>query len=177
MPRPPASDPYEVLGVSPEASPAEVRRAYLALARRLHPDVGGEEADRMAAVNAAWEVLSDPAARTELDRRRRQDAQATHVPGTPSADFVPYDDGDDPEDPAAEHDVPIGDGSRPARSLQLGPAALLVVGLFALAVGLAISFPPLLVLGIVGVVAAGVLFLGAPFWVVMHSHRTTRDDR
>jgi hypothetical protein len=49
--------PYQVLGIDPGASPAEVRRAYLALARRHHPDAGGDAED-MRAVNDAWAQLS-----------------------------------------------------------------------------------------------------------------------
>ena len=49
--------PYEILGVSPSASPAEIRRAYLALARRHHPDAGGDVA-QMRLLNEAWAALS-----------------------------------------------------------------------------------------------------------------------
>jgi len=49
--------PYEVLGVPPSATPAEIRRAYLALARRHHPDAGGS-ADEMRRLNEAWAALS-----------------------------------------------------------------------------------------------------------------------
>lgn len=49
-----------LLGVDQAASPAEVTRAYRALARRLHPDTGGPTADpaRFAEVSAAYAVLS-----------------------------------------------------------------------------------------------------------------------
>ena len=49
-----------LLGVDEAASPAEVTRAYRALARRLHPDTGGAAADpaRFAEVSAAYAVLS-----------------------------------------------------------------------------------------------------------------------
>ncbi len=66
---------YEVLGVPMGADAVEIRRAYLALARRHHPDKHSAstparqaEARRlMSEANAAWAVLGDP------DRRRRYD--------------------------------------------------------------------------------------------------------
>ncbi len=54
-------DPYAVLGVEPEASPAEVARAYRAKAKEWHPDVRGTEdaLRRMALINAAYEQIRD----------------------------------------------------------------------------------------------------------------------
>ena len=42
----------EVLGVAPGAGPAEIRRAFLALARRHHPDRGGDPVRFRRIVNA-----------------------------------------------------------------------------------------------------------------------------
>lgn len=36
-------DPFAALGLAPNAAPDEVKSAYRAAARRLHPDVGGDE--------------------------------------------------------------------------------------------------------------------------------------
>jgi curved DNA-binding protein CbpA len=54
-------DPYHVLGLTPGASQAEVKRAYRTLAKAHHPDSAGESAlPRFLAIQAAYEHLLDP---------------------------------------------------------------------------------------------------------------------
>ena len=76
----PAPDPYKILQVDPEAEDEVIAAAYRRLARKYHPDVaaGPEAAARMAALNAAWERIGEPARRAAFDRERRVEAALRH---------------------------------------------------------------------------------------------------
>ncbi len=76
---------YEILGIAAEASPAGVRRAYRHKARLFHPDVSRvpDAAARFARLNAAYEVLSDPARRREYDRLLASGAAPAAHAGVP----------------------------------------------------------------------------------------------
>ncbi|WP_131747801.1 J domain-containing protein [Frankia sp. Cppng1_Ct_nod] len=58
---------YDVLGVQPTASPAQIVTAYRRAARRTHPDTGGS-AGAFQQVTAAYQVLADPDRRRDYDR-------------------------------------------------------------------------------------------------------------
>ena len=56
-------DPYKVLGVSPNASDDEIKRAYRQLAKKYHPDLNPGDpvaAKKMQQVNAAYEQIKNP---------------------------------------------------------------------------------------------------------------------
>jgi hypothetical protein len=48
----------EVLGVEPEATPEQAKSAYRELARRHHPDAGGD-AETMSRINRAWQQAEE----------------------------------------------------------------------------------------------------------------------
>jgi len=83
-------DYYKVLGVSRDADERTIKKAFRKAALGAHPDKGGSEA-KMAVVNEAYEVLSNP----ELRQR--------------------YDNGDDPNDPMQGQGGPFpgGPGGHP----------------------------------------------------------------
>lgn len=64
---------YEVLGIAPTASTDDIRSAFRKLAREYHPDTSrhSNSDEKMAEINRAWSVLSDPRARMEYDRSLR----------------------------------------------------------------------------------------------------------
>ena len=73
-------DPYDVLGVQKNASPASVKSAFRKLAKKLHPDANKDDkkaATKFAELNAAYEIVGDEVRRAERclrDRRRRGQA-------------------------------------------------------------------------------------------------------
>ena len=61
---------YEALGLSPDASADDIKRAYRKMARKYHPDVnpGAEAAEKFKAAGAAYDILRDPEKRAAYDR-------------------------------------------------------------------------------------------------------------
>lgn len=93
-------DYYDILGVKPEASEAEIKAAYRKLARQYHPDknkdAGAEE--KFKAINEANEVLRDKEKRRAYDQVRaggyRQGEQFRPPPGWGQGQGQGFDFGD-----------------------------------------------------------------------------------
>ena len=64
-------DPYRILGVPVGASPSDIKQAYRRLVRRYHPDESRlqDAHEKFVRLARAYQILSDPAARADWDRR------------------------------------------------------------------------------------------------------------
>lgn len=60
-------DYYDILGIKKDASADEVKKAFRRLARKHHPDAGGDE-EKFKEINEAYEVLSDAEKRKQYDQ-------------------------------------------------------------------------------------------------------------
>lgn len=97
------ADFYEVLQVHRRAEIEVIRAAYRALARKHHPDFGGDGA-RMVAINDAWRVLSDHDGRAAYDaqlaasHRRRATDPPVRAPVDGSAPSATHRPSANPQD-------------------------------------------------------------------------------
>ncbi|KAH7883835.1 hypothetical protein F5I97DRAFT_1896032 [Phlebopus sp. FC_14] len=72
-------DPYQVLGVSKDASPAEIKKTYFALARKYHPDTNPDKGaqEKFVEIQEAYDILKDEKKRAAYD----QYGSASQQPG------------------------------------------------------------------------------------------------
>ena len=153
-----------MLGIDPQASPADIRAAYLRRAREVHPDLvaDADEATRAASeeqmrqLNDAWQQLSSPDVSVSW-------AQVRFTAGEEV----------DAED-LLDIDESIGEPpSSLARTVTAMGPLLLVASVATIFFGLLFLAAPLLVAGFIGVVLALSAFLMAPL-LTMSSARDNR---
>ncbi len=99
-------DYYAALGVPPEASADDIKRARRKLARKFHPDLSKEPdaAERMKEINEAYEVLGDAEKRAAYDKLRKGGYR-------PGQDFRPPPDWDEGFEYAGRFDGEAGEFS------------------------------------------------------------------
>ncbi|KAI0076283.1 DnaJ protein [Panus rudis PR-1116 ss-1] len=63
-------DPYEVLGVKKDASPAEIKKTYFSLARKYHPDTNPDKSakEKFVEIQEAYDILKDEKKRAAYDK-------------------------------------------------------------------------------------------------------------
>ena len=113
-------DPYKVLQVDPEAEDEVIQAAYRRLAQKYHPDVAGPDGSaRMASINAAWELLRDPASRAAVDRERRiaRHAEAGARQAEDAARQAPAAAPPKPTEPATRGGATAGPAERPPETV------------------------------------------------------------
>ena len=60
---------YELLGIEPDASSIEIKKAFREKAKQFHPDIAGSNhAQAMRKIIGAYEILSNPERRFEYDK-------------------------------------------------------------------------------------------------------------
>ncbi|MEM6801189.1 MAG: DnaJ domain-containing protein [Bacteroidota bacterium] len=91
---------YQLLGVSKDASPAEIKAAYRSLAMKYHPDTNPDPDahKQFVAINAAHEVLSDPMRRRLYDLSRSAGRVIPRHPRPSGPDFGSPQEPMDPEE-------------------------------------------------------------------------------
>jgi hypothetical protein len=166
---------YDVLGLEPDVDAVALRRAYLELAQRHHPDRPGGDADEMRDINAAWATLGDPV------RRRQYDLTLTTPTGHGSAATnAPWTDADDPF-AHERYDADLDDDTSFSRITMVVPRwlAMVPVSLFVLSIalfglGVVMVAPPLLAGALMTFVLSVMLFLAAPFIALAVGRRANR---
>jgi len=76
---------YEIFGVVPDASKAEIERAYKRLSKAYHPDAGATSDHMFKKIHDIYKILMDNDARADYDRRYMNEAMAEEEESARSA--------------------------------------------------------------------------------------------
>ena len=151
---------YDVLGVAPTADDTTVRRAYLSLARRHHPDLAGGDPARMQAVNDAWATLGDPVRRARYDESLGA-ARPSAPPSHAEQVWETRDERDDLDD--LDDDRAVRATVKLPRWLSLLPVALFAMSVATGFLGMLFVSQATLGLALVELILSCLFFLAAPF--------------
>jgi len=183
---------YKVLNVSEDASPRVIRAAYVAAARRSHPDYfTGASADRreaaeqkMREINQAWSVLGDEHRRSRHDlglaqgasgseARRSRPAASPRPPAGPRLSTRAdrraslNQDSFDPR-PVAPRLAAVA-GHQDGRGLRMLPVGFIALGVFTMFTGAILRQTAVITVAVILFVVAAILFVAVPFVVMARS--------
>lgn len=166
---------YELLGVSKNASTAEIKSAYRVKARDVHPDAGGSP-DEFHALQLAYETLSDPSRRTAYDQGKLRPSALTAPARAPrQRDFG--------EDPSFTAEIPVltvralpwwhrgGECARPATPAAPGHAPVAIMLGWLLLVIVPIMAGPLLLTFWLLLATSVAIWLVRGHLALAHAHR------
>lgn len=176
-----SADHYRTLDVAPSATSAELRTAYLKLARANHPDgFNGAERQaaetRMQAINEAWNVVGVAHKRKEYDATR-PDAPgptASSGPRRGNAHFRPFDDDDDDLIDRTDVDLdptPLSGSGTVPRWITMMPVVLVVWGVLFFGVGVLVNAASVIAFAAIIVALGAVSFLMMPLIVMSRAER------
>ena len=115
-------DAYRVLQVDPGAHQVVIRAAYLALARRYHPDGDTPDPIRMADLNHAYDLLRDEQRRRLYDARRAVLGASAPGPSMPvGPGQPPVERASEPQPASVPAGAPAGGGNGAAAADTAGP--------------------------------------------------------
>ena len=89
---------YEILECSPMSTTEELRKSYISLAKRFHPDklsasedTGADSNQDFIKIDKAWKILKDPELRSEFDAKWQERLVSQDLP---IQDTVPFEEFD-----------------------------------------------------------------------------------
>jgi len=174
-----APDHYKTLGIAPSASAADLRAAYLKLARSNHPDkFEGNRREaaqaKMQAINEAWNVLGVAHKRREYDAIRPTDIPNSPGPKTMrgNAHFRAFHDDESFAEPDIDFDTtPIAGSKGLPRWMAMAPVGLVVAGLVTVGFGTMVNASGIFALGLMALALGGVAFLMLPLFVMSRAEK------